>query len=1009
MQTIPIYSFLGDKENLKKNTRNLLLFYVGMLGLYAASRNVAKKHAENESIDENNKYLKNESIVSTSYEKFIKPTLDKVLAFVGLVVLFPLMAVIAIIVWVDDPGSIFFTQKRVGKDGHFFMLHKYRTMKRSAPHDIPTHQLENPEQYITKVGKFLRKTSLDELPQIWDIFRGKMSIIGPRPALWNQDDLVAERQKYGANSIYPGLTGLAQIQGRDELLISEKAKIDGEYVKILRLGGIRAFEQDIRCFIGTVGTVLKHDGVVEGGTGALQVSSNVCQTKKITSISIPSAGETGFEDYGHLKHFDIEKNREIRVLITGAGSYIGESFRRYTIEHYPNIAVDTIDMMDGSWRKADFSPYDCVFHVAGIAHTDLGKVSEETKAKYYAVNTDLAIETARKAKDSGVKQFILMSSMIIYGDSAPYGKEKVIDEHTIPAPMNVYGDSKWRADVGVRELQTDIFHVAILRPPMIYGCGAKGNYQTLAKLAKKFYFFPDVANSRSMLYIENLCEFVSLLTLSGESGIYFPQNFEYIKTAQMAKMISDVTGNRMKNIKILNIAVIVAQHIPGRISCLIDKAFGNFVYDQKLSRYEGLNYQITDIAESIRRTERIDTASNINNGVNILPNSNEINKDISEKKILMIASVASIIDLFNTDNINILLSLGYKVDVAANFEFGSITSQERVDEYKQELADHGITPFHVPIPRDVKDISNIINSYRIVKALIDTGNYNMIHCHSPIGGVVARLAAKEARKRGTKVIYTAHGFHFFSGASRKAWLLYYPIEKFCAGYTDLLITINQEDYKIGKTLGAKKTVYVPGIGVHIDEIKNLAVDRASKRAELSYQDSDFVFMSTGQVSLRKNHEVVIKAMALLQDHNIKYLIVGFGEEEKRLKRLVKELGVDNCVRFVGYRSDVKELLHVVDAFVFPSRQEGLPVALMEAMAVGLPIVASRIRGNVDLIADGVNGYLVDCDKPEQFTKAMEQIVCSDTSGMREANQRRINRFDTSAVNKKMTRLYETIA
>ena len=315
----------------------------------------------------------------------------------------------------------------------------------------------------------------------------------------------------------------------------------------------------------------------------------------------------------------------------------------------------------------------------------------------------------------------------------------------------------------------------------------------------------------------------------------------------------------------------------------------------------------------------------------------------------------------------------------------------------------------MPIPRDVKDISNIINSYRIVKALIDTGNYNMIHCHSPIGGVVARLAAKEARKRGTKVIYTAHGFHFFSGASRKAWLLYYPIEKFCAGYTDLLITINQEDYKIGKTLGAKKTVYVPGIGVHIDEIKNLAVDRASKRAELSYQDSDFVFMSTGQVSLRKNHEVVIKAMALLQDHNIKYLIVGFGEEEKRLKRLVKELGVDNCVRFVGYRSDVKELLHVVDAFVFPSRQEGLPVALMEAMAVGLPIVASRIRGNVDLIADGVNGYLVDCDKPEQFTKAMEQIVCSDTSGMREANQRRINRFDTSAVNKKMTRLYETIA
>ena len=204
------------------------------------------------------------------YEKVIKRGIDILLSFLGLVLLSWFFLIIIIWIKIDNPGPAFFTQKRVGKGKELFKLHKFRSMKMCTPHDTPTHLLENPEQYITKIGKFMRKFSIDELPQIWDIFVGKMSIIGPRPALWNQEDLIAERDKYGANDVKPGLTGWAQINGRDELEIPLKAKLDGEYVEKLKKGGFTAFAMDVKCFFGTITSVLKHDGVVEGGTGAME-------------------------------------------------------------------------------------------------------------------------------------------------------------------------------------------------------------------------------------------------------------------------------------------------------------------------------------------------------------------------------------------------------------------------------------------------------------------------------------------------------------------------------------------------------------------------------------------------------------------------------------------------------------------------------------------------------------------------------------------------------------------
>lgn len=202
------------------------------------------------------------------YEGFFKRMLDIILSFGGLVVLSPVFLILAVAIYIDDPGPILFTQKRVGKNKEFFKLHKFRSMKMSTPHDKPTHMLENPEQYITKVGKFLRAHSLDELPQIWDIFIGNMSVIGPRPGLWNQDLLTAERDKYGANDVKPGLTGWAQINGRDELEIPDKAKLDGIYVEKLSFGF------DVKCFLGSVGVFGGDDSVVEGGTGEMAKKGN---------------------------------------------------------------------------------------------------------------------------------------------------------------------------------------------------------------------------------------------------------------------------------------------------------------------------------------------------------------------------------------------------------------------------------------------------------------------------------------------------------------------------------------------------------------------------------------------------------------------------------------------------------------------------------------------------------------------------------------------------------------
>lgn len=275
-----------------------------------------------------------------------------------------------------------------------------------------------------------------------------------------------------------------------------------------------------------------------------------------------------------------------RILITGKNSYIGTSFEKYMAD-YPEYKVDTISVRGDEWKQVDFSVYDSVFHVAGIAHADVGKVSKEDQKKYYDINCDLSVEVAKKyKKDRANKesQFIYMSSIIIYGDQVSMSKKRVITPDTVPAPSNFYGDSKLQAEKKLVPLETSEFHIAIVRPPMIYGPGSKGNYAELTKLALKLPVFPNIKNERSMLYIDNLSLFIKELIDRNSTGYFFPQNAEYVRTAKMVQEIAKIHGRKIRLFTFMNWSIYLLSFVPGKIGKLTNKAFGNLVYEKKYKK-----------------------------------------------------------------------------------------------------------------------------------------------------------------------------------------------------------------------------------------------------------------------------------------------------------------------------------------------------------------------------------------------------------------------------------------
>lgn len=371
------------------------------------------------------------------------------------------------------------------------------------------------------------------------------------------------------------------------------------------------------------------------------------------------------------------------------------------------------------------------------------------------------------------------------------------------------------------------------------------------------------------------------------------------------------------------------------------------------------------------------------------------------KKVLFVATVVKThIMEFHIPYLKMFKEHGWETVVAARNDYEN--PEDCVIPYCDAY-------YNIPFERNPLKLGNL-KAYKELKKVIDDGGYDIIHCHTPVGAMLTRLAAKQTRKNGTKVFYTAHGFHFYKGAPAINWILYYPVEKLLSRYTDVLITINKEDYGRAKTFKAGKVCYVPGIGIDLKKFNVGYVDKKQKRKEIGVTEDDFVLLSVGELIPRKNHEVVIRAMSVLKqmgslDH-VEYIICGRGAYEADLKMLAQEMNVADHIHFLGYRNDISAICNCADLFVFMSHQEGLPVALMEAMACGLPVVCSNIRGNTDLIGDGVTG-LIPNSTPKELAEAINKMR-NDTA-LRErlasAALQKIKQFDLSNVKDEMIKIY----
>lgn len=375
---------------------------------------------------------------------------------------------------------------------------------------------------------------------------------------------------------------------------------------------------------------------------------------------------------------------------------------------------------------------------------------------------------------------------------------------------------------------------------------------------------------------------------------------------------------------------------------------------------------------------------------------------MGKKKVLFVATVVKThLMQFHLPYLRMFHDMGWETAVAAKNDY-----EDPKDCRIPDCDAYFDIPFHrIPWKK------NNAASYRMLKQIIDEGNFDIVHCHTPVGAMIARLAAKDARKKGTKVIYTAHGFHFFRGAPIQNWLLYYPAEWILSFLTDVLITINKEDYqRAQKHLHPKELRYVPGVGIDTGRFRRTPQQRQEKRQSLGFGDADFLILTVAEMTKNKNHITVLKSLAAMKEtpefSRIHYLICGRGEQWEQLEQSAKDLGIADHVHFLGYRTDAPELYGACDLFAFMTYREGLPVSLMEAMAAGMPIVCTRVRGNTDLIQDGVSGVFVE-NNPQALK---DQILALYRDPEQRARLGRgaaeaVKPFDQETVHRKMREIY----
>ena len=367
-------------------------------------------------------------------------------------------------------------------------------------------------------------------------------------------------------------------------------------------------------------------------------------------------------------------------------------------------------------------------------------------------------------------------------------------------------------------------------------------------------------------------------------------------------------------------------------------------------------------------------------------------------KILYITTVGKTMGFFRS-LLREMIEEGHTVHIACN-EKGS-----PVPDMYRELG----CPVH-PISCSRSPLSKAnMQAVKQIRRLVEENHYDVVHCHTPVAAACTRLACRKIRKKqGVKVFYTAHGFHFYKGAPLKNWMIFYPVEKLCARYTDKLITINQEDFALAqKKMKAKEVLYVPGVGVDLTRFQNITVDKAAKRRELGIPEDAILLLSVGELNENKNHQVIIQAMAKLQWDNLHYMIAGIGAKADDLTKLAESLGLTAQVHLLGYRGDIPELGYAADIFCFPSHREGLGLAAIEGMACGLPIVSSNVHGINDYSVDGVTGYKCAPGDVEGFAKAIEQLANDPVlrENMGKGNMERAQKYRIQTINSQMHDVY----
>lgn len=362
------------------------------------------------------------------------------------------------------------------------------------------------------------------------------------------------------------------------------------------------------------------------------------------------------------------------------------------------------------------------------------------------------------------------------------------------------------------------------------------------------------------------------------------------------------------------------------------------------------------------------------------------------KKILFTATVMEHIKAFHIPYINWLSQNGYKVDIACNGA-DKITNIDNA--------------YNISITRTPYSLKNF-KAFLKLKKIIKNNNYDIIHCHTPMGSVLTRLAAIKSRNKGTTVIYTAHGFHFFKGSSLKNWVLYYPVEKLLSNLTDILITINKEDYQLAKeNFKADEIKYIDGIGLDTEYFKNTKVNKKQKMSELKISKNKRIILSIGELNKNKNHESIIRAISKIKNDDFVYIICGKGKLKNYLLNLIDKLNIKDKVKLLGYRNDINEILQISDIYIHPSFREGLPVSVMEAMASGLPVIASKIRGNIDLIED--DECLFNPSNIEEINIIINDLLKKDKNRLKEigsCNKDKIKKYDIKNTLKEISEIYQ---